>query len=66
MKTTIWKAPHWGKRWGGFGCKHTNSTFVRKTYGDENNMAIDLGGRYIYKCDDCGRYVNKPEGPEDK
>jgi hypothetical protein len=44
-------------------CGHSHVIFVRQTYGDENNIALDLGGRYIWRCLDCGQLVNKPYGP---
>ena len=42
-------------------CKHRRLEFIRKTYGDENNTALDLGGRYVHRCHDCGRLVYRPE-----
>lgn len=35
-------------------CKH-DFIFIRKTSGDENNYALDRGGRNIYKCIHCGK-----------
>lgn len=41
-------------------CNH-DYKFIRKTSGDENNRALDLGGRYIHKCSKCDKYIYKNE-----
>ncbi len=33
-------------------CRHGDLNFIRKTHGDENNVSLRIGGRYVHKCND--------------
>lgn len=42
-------------------CRHGDLNFIRKTHGDENNVSLRIGGRYVHKCNDCGKLIYRNE-----
>lgn len=44
-----------------FFCLHESLRFVRKSGGDENNVADNLGGRFVHRCLKCGVRVYRSE-----
>lgn len=39
-------------------CRHKTEEFIRNIYGDEVNR---MGGRSLWKCKRCGKYIVKDE-----